>query len=126
LRAYGGGAVAAADDRGDVVPRDDDHPRRLVDCGLLVDWVSELHTRLASTSTAPCTADWHDIARVPPSRRQHRPLHNTYARQPVYHHRNRFANQLMVSAGVLWNGKAEIFISIDPHRSSARKLTLTF
>jgi len=42
LRAYGGGAVAVADDRRDVVPRDDDHPRRLVDCGLLVDWVSEL------------------------------------------------------------------------------------
>ena len=46
--------------------------------------------------------------------------------QACYHHRNRFSKQLMVSAGVSWNGKTEVFSSTLKKLKSTRKLTLTF
>jgi len=46
--------------------------------------------------------------------------------EAFYHHRNRFSKKLMVSAGVSWNGKTEIFF-IDPQKTkSSRRLSLTF
>ena len=44
----------------------------------------------------------------------------------LYHHRNRFSKKLMVSAGVSWNGKTEIFIIDTQKTTVTRRLTLTF
>jgi len=38
----------------------------------------------------------------------------------LYHHRNRFSKKLMVSAGVSWNGKTEIFF-IETQKTSQRE-----
>jgi len=46
--------------------------------------------------------------------------------QAFYHHRNRFLKKLMVSAGVSWNGKTEIFSSTLKRLKSTRRLILTF
>jgi len=40
----------------------------------------------------------------------------------LYHHRNRFSNKLMVSAGVSWNGKTEFFF-IDPRKTKVNQKT---
>ena len=40
----------------------------------------------------------------------------------LYHHRNRFSKKLMVSAGVSWNGKTEIFF-IDPKKTKVNQKT---
>jgi len=40
----------------------------------------------------------------------------------LYHHRNRFSKKLMVSAGVSWNGKTEIFF-IDPQKTKVNQKT---
>ena len=42
--------------------------------------------------------------------------------QAFYHHRNRFLKKLMVSAGVSWNGKTEIFF-IDPQKTKVNQKT---
>jgi len=44
----------------------------------------------------------------------------------LYHHRNRFSKKLMVSAGVLWNGKTEFFSSALKRLQSTIRLILTF
>jgi len=40
----------------------------------------------------------------------------------LYHHRNRFSKKLMVSAGMSWNGKTEIFF-IDPQKTKVNQKT---
>ena len=46
--------------------------------------------------------------------------------QALYHHRNQFLKKLMVSAGVSWNGKTDIFFIDSQKLKSTRRLTLTF
>jgi len=38
----------------------------------------------------------------------------------TYHHTNRFSKKLMVSTGVSWNGKTEIFF-IDPQKTKVNQ-----
>ena len=40
----------------------------------------------------------------------------------LYHHRNRFSKKLMVSVGVSWNGKTDIFF-IDPQKAKVNRKT---